>query len=142
MARAAASVLLGGIVLALASCRGILGVDDLPPLATQDAGDAGTSDADDEAEAPGVRYCDTLSPAPQLCDDLGETAVYATGFDNGNQNPDPGAQRGGTLARDTTSFHSAPASLLLQTPAVLQQTDSAAAILLKTLAQVTPRLAV
>jgi hypothetical protein len=122
-----------------AGCRAVLGVDDLPPLATADAGGAG--DAADDA-APAVRYCDTVSPAPQICADFDDGSPYGTGFDNGTQNPDPGAQRGGTLARDTAEFLSGPASLLLQTPAVLQTSDSAAAILLKTLPAVTPRLSI
>ncbi len=127
------------LALLVPGCRGVLGVDPLPPLATTDAG---SDAADDAPNVPDVRYCDTLSPAPQLCADFDGSNVYGDGFDNGKQKPDPGAQRGGTLALDTLVFRSGPASLLLQTPAVLQTSDSAAAILLTTLPRVTPRLAI
>jgi hypothetical protein len=146
--RTASSVLTKGLACALAlgspACRGILGVEDLPPLAS-DAGTGAGDDAGDDASTdatPGVRYCDTVSPPAQLCADFDGPGPYGEGFDNGTQFPDPGAQRGGTLGRDTTSFLSGPASLLLQTPAVLQSTDAAAAILMKTLPSVTPRLGI
>ncbi len=140
MPRATISALSAALVVTAVACRGILGVDDLPPLATGDAGfDADGLDAPIES---GARYCSTLSPAPQLCADFDGDGPYGEGFDNGTQNPDPGAQKGGTLALDTTSSRSGPASLFLQTPSVLQSSDAAAAILLKTLPSVTPRLAV
>jgi hypothetical protein len=110
-------------------CRGVLGIDPLPPIA-----DAGSAEDAAPDVLTGPTYCDTVSPPPQLCSDFDKGAAVGAGWENATQNPDPGEQGGGKLSLDQGLFKlppaGLPASAQVTTPALAATGDRAAAILL------------
>ncbi len=121
----------------VAGCRGILGIDALPAQVPADAGSDDAPSADVATDAvPGVDarppYCATLSPTPQFCADFDEPD-FEVGWANDTDAgiPDPGEIGGGTLSADRKLSLSAPASLLVSTPAQMT-TGNISAIVVKT----------
>jgi hypothetical protein len=124
------SALLIASVMTTLGCRGLLGIDDGPPVLAEDAGTADARDARDAADggAKGT-FCASLSPQPLFCADFDENQV-AAGWENEGKVPDPGEFGGGHLALDSTSSLSAPASASFVLPALVTSSSKAAAFLL------------
>jgi hypothetical protein len=141
------------LALFLVGCRGVLGIEPLPgiradagaadrdvPDATRDAPvEAAPTDATTEATPDaGPTFCSTVpSPPPGhhvLCSDFDEAQDgFESGWDNADQDPDPGDINGGVLATDAKLHWSAPRSLLATTPETVSSTADVSAILLKTI---------
>lgn len=110
----------------------MLGIDSDRGVIAEDAGDAGS-------EAGPRRYCGELSPPAQQCSDFdGEPRLG--GWDNDGKTPNPGEQGGGRMVASTEQYTSSPSSLAMDTPALLDGTATARAVLLKTLDANPPRL--
>ena len=99
------------VFLALAGCRGVLGIDDLPARPEADA-------APDAADA-GPRFCDKVTPKPEFCADFDDDGPLEEAFDNAKVSPDPGVGGGGKIDPDLEQFSSAPRSARLWSSAVL-----------------------
>jgi hypothetical protein len=130
--------------LALAACRGVLGIDDRPVITDGgDAGDAGGADdsGDDAADAfdAGPTYCDFVMPQPVFCDDFDHDKVIEY-WDNINRTPDIGASGGGVIAFDLVNFRSAPKAAALSIPALTDKSMAASAFLQRTLHKAPPGL--
>lgn len=113
--------------IALASCRGFLGIDELPGEqadAGEDAEAAAVIDAGSEEEAappPPPTYCDKLTPRADYCFDFDKSENILKGWDNANSIPDSlGESGGGAITGDVTRYQpdSPPRSAVLTIPAV------------------------
>jgi hypothetical protein len=124
------ATLLAGTIL---GCGALFGVDfgEAHPIANDAASDLADFDTSDEAVTDaGPRFCDTeLKPKPKFCDDFDREGSVTTGWEEGNADPYPGAQGGGLLGPDLSTFWSPPRSLRTTTPALLTQSDQASAFL-------------
>lgn len=103
---------------------------------TSSAPDVSATDAAtiEEVVAPiGTRFCDTVRPKPDFCDDFDGDDLLGQRWDNAASVPDPGAQGGGALAYDTSTFYSGPRSMVTTTGQLLAADDAAAAYLMKAL---------
>src|SRR5262249_25993730 len=78
-------------------------------------------DAGPEAAAPdaGPRFCDRVTPKPELCTDFDDDGPLEALFDNAKVVPDPGLAGGGSIAPDLELFNSAPRSVRMTADAVL-----------------------
>src|SRR5262249_7637490 len=100
-------------LIALAGCRSVIGIDDLPPRTDTDAGpEAAGPDA-------GPRFCDTVTPKPELCADFDDDGPLEAMFDNAKIVPDPGVAGGGSIAPDLELFQSTPRSVRMTADPVL-----------------------
>ncbi len=104
-------------------------------LKAGDAPDASATDAAtiEEVAPIGRRFCDTLRPEPDFCDDFDGDDLLGQRWDNAASVPDPGSQGGGALAYDTSTFLSAPRSMVTTTGQLLATGDLATAYLMKSL---------
>jgi hypothetical protein len=118
-----------------AGCRAVLGIEERPLLEA----DGGESDADEPldpeldagADVRPETSCDSVTPAPAFCADFDWGDVLG-GWSNENRKPDLGQAGGGTITADDTTSKSEPRSANLRIPAVVASTQTASAILVKT----------
>lgn len=115
--------------LASVACRDAIKGEAEPAGA---ASDAPVEDVviDVPVDAPSS-YCDIVNPKPIFCDDF--EGVFKERWDNSNRTPDQGELNGGTLTLDDTLSKSPPFSALIQTPALVDPTQSAGAIFVRTI---------
>jgi hypothetical protein len=134
----ALGIALGTLLAGTASaCRGILGIDPLPPLTSDGGSDV---DVDAAPEDVGMRdaatdhatYCMTLSPAPSFCADF-DRGPLRLGWDDPDANPDPALAGGGLLNVDPKNYVSAPHSAKMTIPPLVTNMTYAASALFKTL---------
>lgn len=115
-------------MLAVAGCRGIIGVEDRPLLTDGGVEDASAADVTDET-ANVSAFCTSLTPPPGFCDDF-DVLPFVAKWDNAFTRPDPGVGGGGVLEPDTVHFLSPPRSALLQTPPIISGGGNALAWLI------------
>jgi hypothetical protein len=124
-------VVAAGVAAVIGACEAFK-TSDAPGASATDASATDAATIEDAAPI-GPRFCETVRPAPDFCDDFDGDDLLGQRWDNGASVPDPGAQGGGTLAYDTSTFLSAPRGMVTTTGQLLAVDDSATGYLMKTL---------
>lgn len=101
----------------------------LPDAVADSPSSDGDSVLSEEAAAPS--YCDIVTPKPIFCDDF--EGPFKAVWDNANRVPDRGETGGGKILLDTAQWVSKPFSARLQTPALVDSSQAAWAILMKSI---------
>lgn len=128
--RAAAVLTLA--VLAVAGCRGLLGISD--STAEPSEGGADEAGADSGARDSGPPFCATKFTGLLLCADFDNQDSVEKGWDNKkNGTADFGISGKGTIGDDTTIFFGGFRSAQLHLPPLLTSSDHGSAYLMKQL---------
>jgi len=114
-------------ITTLLACRGVLGIEQDPPVEAkiEDAPALPTQEAE-----PAPRFCQSADPKPDFCADFdGEEAQIGDGFYNARRKPNPGEHGGGKMSADDALFTSGPRSARFAIPPLLGETSMASAFL-------------